>query len=774
MKKLILFSSLILLSTISFSQVSLISAGSSWKYLDNGSDQNTQWTSPTFSDAAWNTGNAELGYGDGDEATVVSYGPNSGNKYITTYFRKTFTVSNPSQFTNLALEMVRDDGAVVYINGQEVFRTNMPSGTPFYTTEASSTVAFGAEDDWNAFSASPLTLVSGTNTIAVEIHQDDPGSSDISFNLKMDGITVPQNFTLERGPYLNQASPSSIIVKWKTTQATDTKLSYGSSPSALTQTITVANSSTDHEVHITGLQPFTQYYYSISCSGNSLTTPAADLYFRTMPNYGQRGDYRFWVTGDAGAGSTGQRDVRTAFDNYNAGRVLDGWLWLGDNAYEGGSQSEYQSNVFSNNTYENNLKNTAVWPAAGNHDYNNHIPFSPSPAYFDIFSLPSNGECGGVASGSEQYYSYNYGNIHFIVLESFDVSRASNGPMATWLQSDLAANTQEWTIAYWHHPPYTKGSHDSDNPTFIDYELPELRQNIIPILENYGVDLILNGHSHVYERSYLLDGHYGYSSSFQQSMKLDNTSGSYPADCPYMKNTTQSSSHKGTVYVVCGCSAKHDSSPASGWPHPAFYNYTFAEMGSMAIDIKDNMLQGKFVTTNGTVFDSFTIVKNAGGNTDITICPDDTVTLVPSFPSAMNWFPGNMQADSIQINTPVSTVYYASDLAGCPTDTFTINVVNLPSCNPVGLSEAQNTIFKVYPTILREDQKEITIESGIFAGSFIELLDINGKNIWSTNLSLKEGNNVLLLDAKMNGGLYILRIKTANQEEQTIKLLYAE
>jgi hypothetical protein len=759
---------------LSVSQTNLISAGSSWKYLDNGTDQGTAWYGVSYNDASWASGNAELGYGDGDEATTVSYGPNSGSKYITTYFRQTFNVTNAAQITALDIQLVCDDGAVVYINGQEAGRYNMPGGTIDYTTEASSTIALWYEDDWNPLSASPLTLVNGINVIAVEVHQDDPGSSDISFNLKMDAQVSAQNFTMQRGPYLNQATPSGVIVKWKTGQATDTKISYGLSPASLTQTISIANNTQDHEVQITGLQPYTQYFYSIACSGNVLVAPSSDLYFRTAPAYGQRGDYRFWAIGDAGSGNQDQRDVRIAFENYNAGRILDGWMWMGDNAYESGFDSEYQSNVFSNNLYENNLKNTVVWPAAGNHDYNNHIPFSPSPAYFDIFTLPANGECGGVPSGSEQYYSYNYGNIHFIVLECYDVSRASNGPMATWLQSDLQANTQEWTIAYWHHPPYTKGSHDSDNPNFLDGELPEVRQNIIPILENYGVDLILNGHSHVYERSYLLDGHYGYSSSFQQNMKVDNTSGSYPASCPYRKNTAQSASHKGTVYVVCGCSGKHDSSPSSGWPHPAFYNYTYTEMGSMAVEVKNNKLVGKFITTTGNIFDSFTIVKNAGGTTDITICPFDTVMLVPSFPSAMNWFPGNIVADSMQVSTPVSTTYYAADLAGCPTDTFNINVVNLPSCNPIGLDASISPAFKIYPTILKADNKEIVIESPSYYESQMELLDINGKRIWNAGSILQEGSNKVNLDAKLTAGLYLLRIRTNTNHEQTIKLFYAE
>ncbi len=578
--------------------------------------------------------------------------------------------------------------------------------------------------------------------------------------------------TVSRGPYLQQATPSSIIIKWQTSSATNTKVNYGTSLAAINQSTIDAVSSTNHEIKITGLQPYTKYYYTIGTTTSTLVTSASDLFFRTMPNYGQKGDYRFWVIGDAGTGDNNQRDARNAFITYNNNHTIDGWLWLGDNAYDGGFNSEYQSNVFSNNTYENQLKNTVVWPAAGNHDYNNHIPFSPSPAYLSIFSLPSNGECGGVPSGSEKFYSYNYGNIHFIVLESFDENRSSSGTMATWLQSDLNANTQPWVIAYWHHPPYTKGSHNSDNSNFLDGELVDMRQNIIPILEAKGVDLILNGHSHVYERSYLLDGHYGYSSSLTPAMKLDNTSGSYPASCAYHKQTQTTSSHKGTVYVVCGCSGKNDSSPASGWPHPAMYSYTNTLYGSMAIDIKDNKLQGKFVTSTGSVFDSFTIIKNAGGSKTYTVCPNEPFVLKSTFPDQVSWFPSSQQADSITISTPVSTVYYATDLAGCIKDTFNISVISNPNCNPAGIEDINTNPFKLYPTYMSASTNYIVIESGFRVASKIKLYDLNGKDLFSEKIDLEEGKNKLNIPVKISTGMYFINI-TTDTYEKTYKL-YAE
>jgi hypothetical protein len=162
-----------LLSTArtSTTDTTFIEKGDVWKYLDNGSNQGTAWRASAFNDAAWVPGPAQLGYGDGDEATVVSFGPNSSAKYITTYFRRAFTVADPLLYQTLTLNILRDDGAVVYLNGTEVFRTNMPTGTIAYTTLANVTVGGADELAFVSASISPSLLVAGTNVLAVEIRQ---------------------------------------------------------------------------------------------------------------------------------------------------------------------------------------------------------------------------------------------------------------------------------------------------------------------------------------------------------------------------------------------------------------------------------------------------------------------------------------------------------------------------------------------------------------------------------------------------------------------------
>jgi len=188
-----------ILSFVFYGQTVLVPKGSSWKYLDDGSDQGTAWKNTGFNDSSWASGNAQLGYGDGDEVTVLSYGGNSNNKYITYYFRHNFDVTDPNETDDLSLEILRDDGAVVYINGTEVQRTNMPSGTINYLTTASSTVGGSAEDAFNEYIIPSNQLVAGTNLIAVEIHQRSASSSDISFDLKLTAQTTP---VYRKAPYL--------------------------------------------------------------------------------------------------------------------------------------------------------------------------------------------------------------------------------------------------------------------------------------------------------------------------------------------------------------------------------------------------------------------------------------------------------------------------------------------------------------------------------------------------------------------------------------------
>lgn len=169
------------------SSQTLIAMRSNWKYWDRGSLPASNWFASGFNDATWSSGPAQLGYGDGDEATVVGFGPNSNNKYPATYFRHSFQVANPAQISQLSLGLVRDDGAVVYLNGVEVARSNMPTGTIGYSTLASSAIGGADESAVYTFNVPANLLVAGNNVVAVEMHQNQANSSDLSFDLSLTG-----------------------------------------------------------------------------------------------------------------------------------------------------------------------------------------------------------------------------------------------------------------------------------------------------------------------------------------------------------------------------------------------------------------------------------------------------------------------------------------------------------------------------------------------------------------------------------------------------------
>ena len=168
--------------------VELIPLWGTWKYLDTGVAPAADWKMAAFNDSAWASGPAQLGYGGIGESKTVSYGGNASKKYATTYFRAVVTADPGMAYSNLQLNMLRNDGAVVYLNGTEILRSNMPSGMMANTTMAS-----GSSDAWVAANVNASLLVPGANILAVEIHQASASGADIAFNLSLDATAVHNN-----------------------------------------------------------------------------------------------------------------------------------------------------------------------------------------------------------------------------------------------------------------------------------------------------------------------------------------------------------------------------------------------------------------------------------------------------------------------------------------------------------------------------------------------------------------------------------------------------
>ena len=161
----------------------VVAINSVWKYLDDGTDPGPDWFNPSFGDSAWFSGPAELGYGDGDEATVVRGTNLLSERIITTYFRHEFNLANPPAYVLGQMRVRRDDGVIIYLNGVEIYRNTMPAGPVNYLTRATTSV--GDENAYLPANVDPGLLVAGRNVVAAEIHQPNLTSSDISFAFEL-------------------------------------------------------------------------------------------------------------------------------------------------------------------------------------------------------------------------------------------------------------------------------------------------------------------------------------------------------------------------------------------------------------------------------------------------------------------------------------------------------------------------------------------------------------------------------------------------------------
>ncbi len=298
--------------------LTFIPAGAFWKFLDNGTDQGSAWFGPNFDDRFWGLGQAQFGYGDGDERYTNSFGPNSAAKYITTYYRRAFLVNDPASVSALNLRLLRDDGGVVYLNGSEVYRNNMPEGPIGYLT-----TALGAVPDENAFYSAvvnPGYLVPGTNVVAVEIHQANGTSSDMSFDFELTGVqsflapfitsqpltqTVGQGAAATLSVAAGGASP--LRYQWRFNGAAIT----GATNAALTFASAQAANSGTYTVVITNIAG------AITSAVATLTVESTDADNDGMPDAWELANGLLPSVNDANLDADG--DGLTNLDEFNAG-----------------------------------------------------------------------------------------------------------------------------------------------------------------------------------------------------------------------------------------------------------------------------------------------------------------------------------------------------------------------------------------------------------------------------------------------------------------------
>ncbi|MGH7599477.1 MAG: metallophosphoesterase [bacterium] len=380
------------------------------------------------------------------------------------------------------------------------------------------------------------------------------------------------------GPYVQKVLTHDATVVWYSDTTTSGVLRYGTTPGQWLESINVA-SGTLHAVEITGLTPNTKYFYEVSDSTTTLAT-GPDYYFVTHPPAGSRVPFSFIAAGDLGDGSQNQQDVAARMMAERPKHKFA--LFLGDIVYENGRRSEYLKNYFP--IYKDLIRHFCVWPALGNHDINSR----KAAAYFEFFHTPANNP-----DSIENYYSFDYANAHIV---SLDDELMDSGAKLTkqldWAKQDLAeakSRGQRWLIAMFHKAPYTTGTHPDNKFT---------QGTFVPLLEAAGVDLVLSGHSHVAERSFLLNSH----------QIVNNDSSNYP------KNDVA----PGAVYVVSGSGGRMGSLEGT---HPLMAFQQDSLCGFEIIYVNGDTLKGKYMNKDGAIIDSFTITKK-DNLTSVEIAPN--------------------------------------------------------------------------------------------------------------------------------------------------------
>lgn len=437
---------------------------------------------------------------------------------------------------------------------------------------------------------------------------------------------APANSVFSRGPYPQMNTPTGATILWRTRGVMLPEVRVGTSARKLDKVYNIDRiparralkdgptteglaplhsappGTTQFEAEITGLKPDTKYFYGIYDAGKLLTPDDGSCTFNTLPEPGTDRPCTFWVVGDSGTATNSQRDVQTAFLKWRerTRTPVDFYMHVGDMAYTKGMDSEFQMGFFD--IYGPTLRGLTCWPAMGNHEGGTSKGSTGIGPYYDAYVSPKFGECGGVASGTEAYYSWDFGRIHFICLDSHDLPRSATGAMAQWLKEDLEKTKADWIISYFHHPPYTKGSHDSDK----EKDLKEMRENILPILEAGGTDLVLTGHSHIYERSFLLDGAYT-TPTVAENAVLDDRSGDPKGQGAYHKRPGNLP-HDGTLQIVAGHGGQALSRKEH--PHPVMRR-TILEWGSVLVTVDGDKLTAIMLDSDGKERDNVQIIKDA-------------------------------------------------------------------------------------------------------------------------------------------------------------------
>lgn len=628
--------------------VTLLAGNATWRYVDRGKDLGGDWKNVAYDDSDWSSGQAPFGYpadtgtsGFGSVKTAVSYGPDSKKKYPTTYFRTTVHAAKVSDVQQIQGTFGVDDGVVLYVNGEEAYRFNMPEGDIRYATLASESKSDPRIVTADLTAVLKGKLRDGANVLAAEVHQGSAGSSDLYWDMKL--VANPDDSGNGGNPqsgkptaialtYYDDPKTSMAFAWYTSDKITGTqlqvveasKLNGNSFPSTGVQTyqgasqaisvyLTLADKSnhkttkfSSHKVIADGLKPGTAYAYRLgdgtagnwSDTGTFTTEPASDngftFLYTTDSQAKTQSDYTIWK-------NTVQQGIQKFPDAkfiVNTGDLVDNgdveeqWMWL-------------------LNEPKDILSRLPLMPILGNHETQNYNNY----AYH--FHLPNKSQTDATPEGS--VYAFDYGPAHFMVFNT--QYSGDSDPVfknqVEWLRNEVAKTDKKWKIVLFHKSIYSVASHSGST------DVKFFREHLAPLFDELGIDAVLSGHDHTYTRSYQM-----YAGQPQEVTKDGEGHVLNP---------------KGTVYFVGNTAGPKFYKPKDeDFPYAAVSGQPKKQMFT-GVTVKDETLSFQaYTTTKGgstELYDAYSMKKtavkpNKVQNAKATLTADGQMKLMWTAPSA--------------------------------------------------------------------------------------------------------------------------------------------
>jgi len=482
-------------------------------------------------------------------------------------------------------------------------------------------------------------------------------------------------------PYIGETTPTSVVVAWATDTSGSSEVHY-STDTSYSQTAAATSFSADgkywHSATITGLTADTTYHYRVYTSGVDLT-PWTNVTFRTAPS-ADATQITFAGLGDSRPGSTSstpstaarnvaaqmaQRDF--AFAIHTGDIVYGGGVCTGSNS----GWNQYLRGYFD--LYEDSIKEVPFYTAIGNHELGSGSASCGYDAYTGVYYLPENAPSGD----EERYYSYDWGNIHVVVLNT-EQNFATGSAQYNWLENDLQNTDRRWIVAAFHRPPYSSGPHGSDE---------DVQDYLVPLLEQYGVDVVLNGHDHIYERT-----------------------------CPIKDGACTTIDDGGVVYFVTGGAGASSYSPGSSW----FTAKASNKHHFMMLSVDDCTMNIETIDEYGNVFDTLEIDKCLGN-----FAPNDDISITNGDDAQLFW--QHVTQDSAGKDITVAKYYTYRDTTPYKgTSATKADTVNGPfsTNNPVTWTDANHigdpatNYFYYVRSVVMDGVRELLSEPSNHTGEF--------------------------------------------------------